>query len=112
MDKSVVGKRIRHKRESLSLSREEFAEKIGISSQFLAQIENATRGMSADTLYKICVTFGISADYILLGQQPTDGMRVPAVDLLTQIPPKYVGLLEESLNTLLSLIALAEDRNM
>ena len=111
MDKAIIGKRIRRQRESLLLTREEFSEKIGISTQFLAQIENATRGMSAETLYKMCVTFEISADYILLGQQATNGIKLPAVDLLSQVPPEYVGLLEETLQTFLAVIALSESKD-
>ena len=109
MDKVAIGKRLRQSRESLSLSREEFSEKVGISSQFQAQIETATKGMSAETLYKICTNFDISADYLLLGKQPTGGEQLPGVDFLKQIPPQYVGLLEENLKNFLSLIKTAQD---
>lgn len=62
-----IGKRLRRQREKLNLTREEFAENAGISPQFLAEIENGKKGMSIDTLYKICKQFSISADYLLLG---------------------------------------------
>ncbi|MCX7842663.1 MAG: helix-turn-helix domain-containing protein, partial [Clostridia bacterium] len=63
-----IGKRLRRQREELGLIRENFAEKVGISPQFLAEIENGKKGMSADTLYKICESFNFSADYILFGK--------------------------------------------
>lgn len=62
-----IGKRLRRHRENMNLTREEFAEKANISPQFLAEIENGKKGMSVDTLYKICKNLSISADYILFG---------------------------------------------
>ncbi|MBD5445277.1 MAG: helix-turn-helix transcriptional regulator [Lachnospiraceae bacterium] len=35
-----------------------------ISVNFLSEIENGKRGMSQDTLYKLCSKFAVSADYI------------------------------------------------
>ncbi|HBV68895.1 MAG TPA: XRE family transcriptional regulator [Clostridiales bacterium] len=62
-----IGKRVRKQREKLGMTREGFAEKAGISPQFLAEIENGKKGMSVATLYKICSNFDISSDYLLFG---------------------------------------------
>ncbi len=62
-----IGKRLRKQREKMNMVREEFAEKAGISPQFLAEIENGKKGMSVATLYKISKNFNISADYLLFG---------------------------------------------
>ena len=53
MEKDIrlqIGKRLRKQREKMNMVREEFAEKAGISPQFLAEIENGKKGMSVDTL--------------------------------------------------------------
>jgi transcriptional regulator with XRE-family HTH domain len=42
---------------------------IGISPQFLAEIEGGKKGMSSSTLYKMCVGLSTSADYIVLGRE-------------------------------------------
>ena len=63
-----IGERVRYCREDTGYTREQFAEKAGISPQFLAEIENGKKGMSAETLYKICDTFYLSADYLLFGR--------------------------------------------
>lgn len=63
-----IGKRLRRKREKINMVREDFAEKACISPQFLAEIENGKKGMSVDTLYKICNNFNFSADYLLFGR--------------------------------------------
>ena len=63
----TIGARIKEERKKLNLTRETFSEKISISPQFLSEIENGKKGMSIETLYKICNTFNISADYLLFG---------------------------------------------
>lgn len=71
MDKTtihIIGKRLRKQREKLNMTREEFAEKANISPQFLAEIENGKKGMSVNTLYKICKNYNLSADYLLFGR--------------------------------------------
>ncbi len=64
----AIGSRIRKHRELLGYTREQFAEKLDISSRFAADIELGNRGMSIETLIKICELFSVSADYILLGK--------------------------------------------
>lgn len=82
MEKNImlqIGKRLRRQREKMNMIREEFAENAGISPQFLAEIENGKKGMSVDTLYKICHSFNLSADYLLFGRlsTSTDSERLP-----------------------------------
>jgi len=106
MDKKVIGKRLRQERQWLSLTREQFSEKIEISPQFLAEIENGTKGMSAETLYKICEKTNISADYLLLGRQSSGNENTPAVELLLKIPPRYSHMVETILQAYLNSINL------
>ncbi len=80
MEKDIrlqIGKRLRKQREKMNMVREEFAEKAGISPQFLAEIENGKKGMSVDTLYKICTSFKFSADYMLFGNLAPDSEKLP-----------------------------------
>ena len=90
-----VGKRLRKVRTQMELTREQFAEQVGISPQFLAEIENGKKGMSADTLYKICSRFEISADYILLGRVSNNEMSDPIKNTLNSLPDKYIELTED-----------------
>ena len=63
-----VGNRIKGMREIRNMTREELAEKSGISSKFLYEIELGKKGLSADTLLKISKTLSCSCDYVLTGQ--------------------------------------------
>lgn len=65
-----VGFRIRGLRESMRYSREEFAERAGLSSNFLYEIESGKKDFSADTLKKICCALNTSSDYLLFGTNP------------------------------------------
>jgi transcriptional regulator with XRE-family HTH domain len=75
-----IGKRLRGSREQLKYTREQFAEQVGISPQFLAEIENGKKGMLADTLYKLCNRFNFSADYLLFGKITSDEASNPIIN--------------------------------
>lgn len=63
-----MGIRVREHREKLNYTREEFAEKLDISARFVTDIELGKKGMSIDTLIKICELLSVSADYIIWGK--------------------------------------------
>lgn len=62
-----IGIRIRLEREKLGLSRERFAEIVGLSSFYIGQIERGERKMSINTLANISNSLNSSLDYILNG---------------------------------------------
>lgn len=107
MDKIAVGKRLRRHREKLDLSREQFAEQISISPQFLAEIENGKKGMSAETLYKICENHEGIVEYLLLGRQSVNGNTTPAAQMLTEIPPQYSEIIEDVLRAFIKTIEIS-----
>lgn len=90
-----VGKRLRNIRDQVGMTREQFAEKVNISPQFLAEIENGKKGMSTDTLFKICTKFDLSADYIILGKIISSQLSDPIQKTLNSFPDNYVELTEE-----------------
>lgn len=63
----AIGKRIRKLREEKEITREELANKAGITPKFLYEVENGKKGLSANNLYKIATALSCSCDYILLG---------------------------------------------
>lgn len=68
-NKSKIGKRIHQIRLQNEYTQAEFAEEIDISVNFLSEIENGKKGLSHDTLIKICLKMNVSADYILFGKK-------------------------------------------
>ena len=65
----VVGLRIREIREADKMTRSQFSEKCGVSESFLAAVESGKKSISSKTLYKICTTFDVSADYFIRGYE-------------------------------------------
>lgn len=78
-----IGNRIRNFRVSHNLAQGEFAESIGISVNFLSELENGKKGFSSETLFNICHQYNISADYILLNDTPETNPNETIVKLLT-----------------------------
>ncbi len=72
MTKAEIGKRIKETREEAKITREELADKAGISTKFLYEIENGKKGLSAETLLKISRALSCSSDYILTGKNKED----------------------------------------
>ena len=66
---TASGKRIKQTRERQKLSRDKFSQLADISDKFLYDIEVGNKGMSADTLYRISVALGVSADWLLSGSE-------------------------------------------
>lgn len=93
--------RIRRAREEMGYTREKFAEKLDVSVSYLAELERGRTGISVKMLIKVCNVLGLSADYILFGEQRADDkMRL---DMINRIAPEYIPLLDKVISELLSL---------
>jgi len=67
MNRELIGERIEKLRHEHNLSRRQFGKIIGISEQYLRLVEKGTRGLSVDSIVRICNRMNASADYLLLG---------------------------------------------
>ena len=84
IENKKVGERIAYLRVANHYTREVLAELIGISPKFLYEIETGKKGFSADTLYKISMTLGVSSDYILTGRVRGEGINQGIVELFDE----------------------------
>ncbi|MBQ3497398.1 MAG: helix-turn-helix domain-containing protein [Oscillospiraceae bacterium] len=64
-----IGRHIKQTREAAGLTRESFANMIGISVNRICAIERGTVGASAGTVRTICKVLSISSDSLLLGER-------------------------------------------
>lgn len=62
---NAMGRRIRVIRERKDLSREELAEKIGITPAFISDVEYGNKGMSIKNLYLLSQLLDVSVDELL-----------------------------------------------
>ena len=104
----AIGGRIRAYRESLGMNREAFSEQIGLSPQFLAEAENGKKGLSAESIYKICCNCEMSADYLVLGKIKKDKLKTPLDYALQDMPEEYSVQYVKMLQTINDMIASAQ----
>ena len=81
-----IGERIREIRENFNMSRERFAEMVGISDVFLGQIERGECSLSLKTLKSIIKFSGCSADYILFGDN-SNNSKIEKIDRILKNNP-------------------------
>ena len=94
-------KRIRKAREDLGYTREKFAEKLDVSVSYLAELERGRTGISVKMLVKVCNVLGLSADYVLFGNDRQEDAR--RLDAIHRIDEKYLPLLDRIITELLAL---------
>lgn len=64
-----IGRRVASLRMANGLSREALAGKVGISPQFIADIEYGNKGMSLKTFYIMCQALNVTPNYLLAGNR-------------------------------------------
>lgn len=64
----TIGLRIREIREAYKMTQAAFSERCDLSESFLNAVESGRKGVTSKTLYKICTTMDVSADYIVRGK--------------------------------------------
>jgi len=100
-----IGARVRAQREYLGITREGLCDYVNISPQFLSEIERGVKGVSAETLYKLCEGLGVSADFVLMGKKSVADVSMISRTLAT-LDEKYIPLAEEMLKTFFKTVAL------
>ena len=61
------GSRLKKIRQELKLSQEEFAKKIGVSKQYISNLEADRYTLNNERLVSLAVDFKVSLNYLLLG---------------------------------------------
>ena len=68
MDKVAIGSRLREARNKVKLTQEQLAEKVGIGTTYISDIERGAKFPSLSLFIKIVDALGVSSDYILRGE--------------------------------------------
>ena len=93
--------RIRKAREDARYTREKFAELLDVSVSYLAEVERGRTNVSVKTLIKICNVLGLSADYVLFGEnREADALLLEKIH---RLDVKYLPLVTDIVNDLLAL---------
>lgn len=65
MDLSLMGNKIKAERKRLNLTLEALSEQLGISRNYLWEIEAGRKAPALNTLFNLGVTLNVSIDYLL-----------------------------------------------
>lgn len=105
IDNKAIGQRIREEREKFGLSREEFAEILGLSDYYIGQLERGERQMSLPVLVKIVNSLHISLDYLIFGKTSDDvcdsNKDTEINNLLNKCSPKELDIVKKLIRTIL-----------
>ena len=94
-------RRIRKAREDLGYTREKFAEFLDVSVSYMAEVERGRTGISVKMLMKICNVLGLSADYVLFGDERGEDAHL--LNRIKRLDRKYIPLLNDMISDLLAL---------
>lgn len=101
MENKEIGERIAYLRVVNHYTREALAEMVGITPKFLYDIETGKKGFSANTLYRIAKSLGVSCDYIISG---TTNSNVTEIDVVEMFEPRQQKRIKELLRVIYDLL--------
>ena len=98
-----IGKRIKQCRERLGLSQEEFAEKTGLTANYISTVERGASGISLEALQRLCRLLGVSADRIIFGTDEPEAEALALARRISDIKPEYRQQVQELLSAILNM---------
>lgn len=98
--KKEIGKRVHDFRTEHHYTQAQFAEMMDVSVNFLSEIENGKKGMSQETICRLCEYFDISADYLLFGKDDVHTCPQNLVEIAAPLNTHDLDLVIEYLSSL------------
>ena len=77
-----MGQRIMVRRKALHFTQEEMAEKLGVSTQMISNLELGKKAIRPENLARVCEVLQVSADFILTGMDARTQVNAVAEKLL------------------------------
>ncbi|MCR5118765.1 MAG: helix-turn-helix domain-containing protein [Lachnospiraceae bacterium] len=102
-EQQALGRRIRGIRRENDQSQLKFAEKVNITPNFLSEIENGKKGLSCETLYNICESAGVSADYLLFGEKEDEDFSEVVMSRASELDIRQLEVLTEYFNSVIKM---------
>lgn len=104
---TLLGERIKARRQELGWTQDDLSVKSGLSKGFLSDLENGKRNVSANNLLDIARVLSVSLDYLMKGEASSVN------DTEIQIPGSLLNLAkEENLTVLKTLTVLGMRRQI
>ena len=95
-----IGKRIAVIRREKDFRQDVLAKKVGVTTQYISNLERGIVGVSTETLMKLCEALEVSADYVLFGADKEAG-KSGRIEL-GKLSQNELSKVSDALNILLS----------
>ncbi|MBQ6439142.1 MAG: helix-turn-helix transcriptional regulator [Mogibacterium sp.] len=106
-----IGSNIRTARMRADLTQEEMSERIGVTPQYLSDLERGLVGTSIPTLIKICTDLNISADFILFGSsREISQANSTLIEKIQRLPKHKAEMAERILNLFMEAMDMNPDQ--
>ncbi len=106
-----IGSNIRTARKRAGLTQEELSECLGVTPQYLSDLERGLVGTSIPTLMQICITLNVSSDFILFGGGPEeDKANSTLIERIQRLPSFKADIVETGLNVILEALELDPEK--
>ena len=92
-----MGQRIMLRRKSLRMTQEELAEKLGVSTQMISNLELGKKAIRPENLAKVCAVLELSADFILTGTNTKTAVDAVAEKLI-QLTAEELQMVNEMID--------------
>lgn len=92
-----MGQRIMVRRKSLRMTQEELAERLGVSTQMISNLELGKKAIRPDNLAKVCSVLELSADFILTGTNTKTAVDAVA-EKLVQLTAEELQMVNEMID--------------
>ena len=106
-----IGANIRTARMRADLTQEKMSEMIGVTPQYLSDLERGLVGTSIATLIKICTELNVSSDFILFGSnRDADTANSTLIEKLQRLPKHKAEMVERNLDLFLEAMEMDPER--
>lgn len=90
INKELIGKRIANSRNEAGITQDCLANKIGVSSKHISQVERGVSGLTLNTIVAIATNLNVSIDYLLLGKEPQNSPLNSELNNITPLQKHYI----------------------
>lgn len=92
-----MGQRIMLRRKTLRMTQEELAEKLGVSTQMISNLELGKKAIRPENLARLCSELNLSADFVLTGANTRTAVDSVA-EKLSQLSEEELQLVSNLVN--------------
>ena len=100
----AVGNHIQLVREEAGYTQDTLSELLDITPNHLSAIERGVSGISLETLQRLCLLLGVSADRILFGRDAQEQEALAIARRITDLKPENRKQIQDLLSIILDML--------